>query len=285
MSLPEAVLSNIYEPIADVQPRTDLVLVQPEEWIEVGEIDTSEVLEEIMDPGRVSERYVLRTAAQFKFPKEMPADIPNRVAYLAATGKEFRALYPDHSDLRTRRIQWGVVEKIAELGDNRFNADHPHYDDGLRLSLHNQLGGENANIPEILRSVGHAPDGQHKMGLSVPIRDAVLEMLYEQYPYFNDALAAAQAERGFGDDVRGSLERLHLENRIEDMTRTVQQLDARVYGYEGTPVFERDYRTKLAGGMDASGQRVPGKIDKAVARYQQLRDFPIPQGTFSMFTR
>ena len=189
----------------------------------------------------------------------MPEDIPNRVAYIAATGKEFRALYPDRSDLRIRRIQWGVVEKIAALGDNRFNSDHPDYDDSLRQHLHNQLT-INANVPEMLRAVGHSPDGNHKIGLAVPIRDAVLEMLYEQYPYFDDALAAAQAERGFGEDVRGSLERLHVENRIENMAKTVNVLDRRVYGYDGPPLSEREYRVKLVGGMDSDGQRTPAGL-------------------------
>ena len=44
------------------------------------------------------------------------------------------------------------------------------------------------------------------------------------------------------------------------MAKTVNVLDRRVYGYDGPPLSEREYRVKLVGGMDSDGQRTPAGL-------------------------
>lgn len=242
-----------------------IVVIGGVEKLIVPAIKPNEALAEIMDPERASYRMELRQKALEVHPTGMPVDIGQRAAYLAATGQEVRALFPDRSDIRLKNAQWKAIEELAKY-DTRVKSGSYDYDDGLRKTLHDGIG---SGFPDIRSVLDNA-------GIFFRDRDAVMERMYTEFPYFPDVLAAAQADRGFGDEERGSLDRLYTENRIASMYTDLSLIAQRADPRHELPVFQREYSAKLGGVIDGAGNRSEGKIDRALRHYSQLGSYSLP---------
>lgn len=264
---------------ADVH-QPPLVVLDREVRAVVPDIASNPSFAQIMQPERVAYRQSLQETVLEVYPKMLKDNPYQQTIYLAVTGTEFRALYGDNSDeVRTGNAQWKVIEALADY-DARFRCEDPAYNDDLRWHVHGRIKAEYPEVKAVIDDIGlYAPMREPgDPGLPHAVRDAVMDSIYSEFPYFIDVLTAAQAENGFDETIRGSLELLYAENHFARLHAECMEIIKRVLPHQE---LRYDDIKKYVDTVGMNGRIAEGKLTKVLRRHAQLAKYPLPQDIFA----